>query len=350
MNAQVENVPSETMAQTSQWIKNGLKVAVGLALLAYVVKSGMIDFKLLGTLLLNPVNLLFAFFFLSVSVICCSLRWFLLVRAQGLSLDLKSVLSLTMIGNFFNTFLPGSVGGDLIKAWYVAGREPRNKTKAIFTVLIDRIIGLAVIVFYAATSLVFYMDWLEAHHELMLIAYAVWTFTASSIFIGCLFFIPAVWKSPIAKKLLQTLRRFSFAAKLIDCTFLYQNHLRVILISLLLSAGSILGINIFYYLQGKGLGIPMGLAQYFFVAPIAIVVSAVPLLPGGIGTGQVAFFTLFTWMGMPDPEQGSTLCTAVQIYTVLFNCLGAIFYLKFKRNPNQMPTSVEGLSLSRTGP
>jgi glycosyltransferase 2 family protein len=337
------------MAKTSDWIRNGLKLAVGLALVVYVLRSGMIDFKLLGSLLMNPVNLFWGFLFLSISVLCCSMRWYLLVRAQGLTLDLKSVISLSMIGNFFNTFLPGSVGGDLIKAWYVAGREPKKKTRAVFTVLIDRIIGLAVIVFYAATSLVFYLEWLDTHRELKMIAYAVWSFTAVSFTVGFLFFIPGVWKSPFAKKLLTFMRRFEMLGKIIDCTFLYQHHIRVIGVSLFLSAASIFGINIFYYLQGSALGIPMSLSQYFFVAPIAIVVSAVPLLPGGIGTGQVAFFTLFQWMGMPDPGQGSTLCTAVQIYTVLFNCLGAFFYMKFKRNPNHMQPPVKGLSLSRTG-
>jgi len=83
----------------------------------------------------------------------------------------------------------------------------------------------------------------------------------------------------------------------------------------------------------------MSYGQYFFVVPLALTVSAVPLLPGGIGTGQVAFFTLFKWMGVSDPELGGTLCTLMQIYTILFNCLGAAFYLKSKRKvPTNLPT------------
>src|SRR5262245_53405154 len=112
------------------------KVAVGLALLAYVLKSGMVDFVVLKTLLLHPSNFLVGLLFLLIITLCASFRWFLLVRAQGLSLSVKNLMELTMIGNFFNTFMPGAVGGDLIKAWYVAGREPQRKSRAIFTVLL----------------------------------------------------------------------------------------------------------------------------------------------------------------------------------------------------------------------
>jgi hypothetical protein len=52
--------------------------------------------------------------------------------------------------------------------------------------------------------------------------------------------------------------------------------------------------------------------------------------------GQVAFYTLFQWVGSTNPEQGATLCTLMQVYTILFNCIGAFFYLKFKRKPSEV--------------
>ena len=43
-------------------------------------------------------------------------RWYLLVRAVSLPFRLVDALRLGLVGLFFNTFLPGSVGGDIIKA------------------------------------------------------------------------------------------------------------------------------------------------------------------------------------------------------------------------------------------
>src|SRR2546430_8221736 len=43
---------------------------------------------------------------------------------------------------FFNAFLLGSTGGDVIKAWYVAHETHHKKAEAVATVVVDRLIGL----------------------------------------------------------------------------------------------------------------------------------------------------------------------------------------------------------------
>ena len=45
-----------------------------------------------------------------------SIRWGLLLRAQGVRLSRISVFMYYMIGMFFNNFLPSTVGGDFVKA------------------------------------------------------------------------------------------------------------------------------------------------------------------------------------------------------------------------------------------
>jgi uncharacterized protein (TIRG00374 family) len=124
-----------------------LKLGIGALLIYYVLHSRMIDFTRVQAVLLSPWNLVVAFLFQLLSALSCGTRWYLLVRAQNLTPSFRNIFELTMIGNFFNTFMPGSVGGDLIKAWYIAGQEPQRKTRAVFTVLVDRIIGLSVIIF-----------------------------------------------------------------------------------------------------------------------------------------------------------------------------------------------------------
>jgi len=318
-------------------VKFVLKTSVGLGLVAWVLHGKMVDFSLLRNLILNPLNLLVAFVFLATSTLLCTARWLILVRGQGLQLSFRDLFSLTMIGNFFNTFMPGSVGGDLIKAWYIAGKEPNKRTKAVFTVLLDRVLGLSVIIFYAAFTLLLFSHWLNGHPELKVIAICLWSFTLLSFLVGPFFFFSAGFKTRFTKKGTEYLRRSEKLSKILDATMLYRNQPRKILMAILLSALSILASIYFHSLQGQLLGAPLSLIQYFVVVPLAITASAVPLLPGGIGTGQVAFFTLFKWMGINNPELGGTLCTLIQIYNILFNCLGYFFYLHFKRLPSAKP-------------
>ena len=311
-----------------------VKTALGIALVYWVLHSKMVDFDALHSILTNPIHLLVAFAFILFSTLLCSLRWNLLANAQGLTLSYKDFFSLMMIGSFFNTFMPGSVGGDLIKAWYVAGKEPQRRTKAVISVIIDRILGLAVILLYAGITLMFYSEWISDKPQLHLLAYCLWGFTAACIIFGILFFIPAVWELPLFVGVLNYLKKYDRLSKMVDAFVLYRHHRKTVFCSVALSAISVLGINLMYCYQGNALGIEMTTAQYFFIVPIALTASAIPLLPGGIGTGQVAFYTLFLWIGIANPKQtGPTLCTLVQVYTILFNCLGAAFYLKYKRHP-----------------
>lgn len=316
--------------------KTALKLSLGTLLVIYVLRSRMIDFHALADVLFSPMHLVVGLIFLAVSAVCSAARWYLLARAQGLSLGFRSVISLTMIGNFFNTFMPGSVGGDLIKAWYVAGREPQRKTKAIFTVLLDRAIGMSVIVFYAAMTLALYRHWIAGNPKLQWMAWVLWGFTAAVAIGIAVFYASRGLSSPWVQKVRKPLQKLPIALRMFDATFQYHRHGGIIASAVLLSFISILGMNLLYFFQGQALDVDLSIAQYFFIVPVAMTVTAVPLLPGGIGVGQVAFFTLFQWIGSKSPEQGATLCTLLQIYTILFNFTGIFFYLRFKRRPQQM--------------
>ncbi len=334
------------MAQWKLQVKTILKTLLGVALVVYVFKSKMIDFASLKQLLFSPTHLMLAFLFLSFSIFCCCTRWFLIIRIQKLSQSFRSILSLTMIGNFFNTFMPGSVGGDLIKAWYIAGREPQKRTRAIFSVLIDRVLGLTVIICYSAVTLLFLTQGLQKNPQLKLITLVVWIFSGSCLVITLLFFWPPIWEFSLTKKLISLLNKNKRLKELTHSVMIFREHSLALIACIGLSAISVLGVILFHIYLGTLLKIPLSYAQYFFIIPLALTVSAVPLLPGGIGTGQVAFFTLFKWMGVSDPNLGATLCTLMQIYTILYNCLGAIFYLKSKR---KISTSLPTNSLNNLG-
>jgi uncharacterized protein (TIRG00374 family) len=310
--------------------KTSLKLMVGVVLMGYVIRSEMIDFRMMKSVLTNPVNIGLSCLFLALSVVLCTFRWYLLATAQGLSVSFRQIFELTMIGNFFNTFLPGSVGGDFIKAWYIAGHEKTKKTKAVFTVLLDRLIGLSVIVFYAAVTLMFFGDLLLQQSQLQMVALSVWVFTGGALLWGFAFFSPFLWKRRWFSSAVQTMEKLGPLGRITQAAMLYRHHGRSVVLAIFLSAFSILGITVLYRLHGLSLHIPLSTPYYFFVIPIGLVATAIPILPGGIGVGQVAFYTLFRWVG-ESPEQGSTLCTVLQIYTIIFNCLGIVFYLKYRQ-------------------
>src|SRR5262249_62009496 len=86
---------------------------------------------------------------LLAATVCCAgamfltfARWFVLVRALELPFRLRDAVRLGLAGFFFNIFLAGEIGGDVVKAAFLA-REQSRRTAAVATVLVDRVGGLA---------------------------------------------------------------------------------------------------------------------------------------------------------------------------------------------------------------
>ncbi|HTU17713.1 MAG TPA: lysylphosphatidylglycerol synthase transmembrane domain-containing protein, partial [Gemmataceae bacterium] len=100
----------------------------------------------------EPINagyLLFALVFAVGSTMLTFVRWYILVRAVELPFRLIDAFRLGFIGLFFNSFMPGSVGGDVIKAAVLAGEQDR-RTVAVATVIMDRVIALWALIWFVA--------------------------------------------------------------------------------------------------------------------------------------------------------------------------------------------------------
>jgi hypothetical protein len=91
-----------------------------------------------------PMFLLFG-----VIPVVASIRWYWLLRVQGVVIPVTRAVSLAFLGYFFNNFMLGLTGGDIVKAFYVA-RETHKKTEAVVTVFLDRIVGLIALAALAA--------------------------------------------------------------------------------------------------------------------------------------------------------------------------------------------------------
>jgi uncharacterized protein (TIRG00374 family) len=88
------------------------------------------------------------------AILLASLRLQLIARAQEIAMSFAESASFTYIGYFFNNFLPTSIGGDVVKAYYIS-RKSSDKTSAYTSVFIDRAIGLVTMIFMAFVALLF---------------------------------------------------------------------------------------------------------------------------------------------------------------------------------------------------
>lgn len=80
-------------------------------------------------------------------------RWRQVLRVHGIELSFARATEISLVAHFFNSFLLGAAGGDLMKAYYAARESHHKKAEAVGTVFVDRIIGLFALLVFSVVAM-----------------------------------------------------------------------------------------------------------------------------------------------------------------------------------------------------
>jgi len=318
------------------------KVSVALGLLIYLFTSGRLNWQSLATLL-SPLVIITGLLCVGTTLLFASERWRILLIQQGLGTSKFHAFKLTLIGTFFNFFVPGGVGGDVIKAVLIARDYPQKRGPSVLTVLVDRILGLFTMTFLALVSFAFAPQLLTQEPSFQFIFAALFV-----LFLGFLFtFWLLLAKSAsgirqIFDELTQKvpkIHRLWLAAKTYRFTADEVLHLSFF------SLGSqLIQIVLFTAVASRLVPVLPPLSVFFFAVPVGFMVTAVPLAPAGIGIGQAAFLFLFSKAWGTETSIGVVGITALQAFQLLYGLAGAYFFVLLKKENPQM--TIQSLEIS----
>ncbi|MAG55044.1 MAG: hypothetical protein CMJ83_02010 [Planctomycetes bacterium] len=258
--------------------------------------------------------------------LCGIKRWQVLLRAQDIQVTFFEAMRLTFIGFFFNNAVPGLTGGDVVKAVMIARAHQGRGPDAVSTVIVDRVVGLLVLAAMAAGVLLFSFS---SYRTI-----AVWVFLmlGGAAFAICLFMSRRIRKLLRIDKLLSMLPG-SDALKRLDKAFLLYRRRRkemafCIAISLLSHVFNVL--SVWFIGQDLGVDAAHGLKEpalltYFVVVPIIMIVSAVPVLPGGWGVGEAAFGYFFRSVGIRNLTLAVGLSVLLRVSMLGWSLVGGVF-------------------------
>jgi uncharacterized protein (TIRG00374 family) len=283
--------------------------------------------------------LLFALLIAVCSTLLTFVRWYILVRAVELPFRAIDAFRLGFIGLFFNSFMPGSVGGDVIKAAALA-REQNRRAVAVATVIMDRVIALwALIWFVALLGAVFWLSGLlvgQGAEQCRTIVTLAWIVVGASLLAWmALGLLPAGRAERFAGRLERWPKIGAAVAELWRAGWMYRCRPRAVFGVLVLSwVGHVGFVCTFYFAvltlwnPDSGEVIPT-LAQHFLIVPIGLVIQAAPFFPGGAGIGELGFGLLYEWLGCT--EANGVLGSLVQrILTWTLGLLGGLMYLRMR--------------------
>ena len=310
-------------------------------------------------------------------------RYALLLRGVGIRLGVGELVRYSCIGYFFNTFMFGGHGGDLVKMAYVSRASGRT-AGAVASALVDRILGLLSVIVLSGAALAVswgYVATTPALHNLSLAVFGVlgaaglcaavgfvaltkgrrWGLLVWTVCVAAMALFTALTLGATTPELLEPaililggVAVSGFACLLIlpscqpggglegfvrdhvplggrimgliQAILAYKDSFRSLLaafgVSMVLQSINLSAI----YLIGLSLAIERSpeLQHVFFAWPAAFVVNAMPVPGGGLGVGEVAFDHLLALCGYTG---GAAIFLAWRCWLILLGLVGLPLYL-----------------------
>ena len=306
-----------------------IKILVSLFLLALLLWLKRETFGEIWNLLrsINIPIFSLAFLVFISSIIFMSWRLRIALAAQKAFFKIKNLCALTFIGYFFNNFMPTSVGGDLIKAYYIS-KKVKNKLLSYASVFVDRAAGMFSLVLIASVALVIMRR--DIQQRLIFLVVGL-------LFLFCIISALLFLNKELLKKLgscfglarlLQALKLDSLFKKAYNAVNIYREHKAKVvqIFTLSLTAQFISFFNIYLLSVSLGVHIPFG--KILLIMPIIAVLLMLPISFNGLGLREWAFIFFFSPnMGDAAAFSLSLLFFAMYLLTSLIGGATYLFYM-----------------------
>lgn len=260
--------------------------------------------------------------------IAAAFRWHVLLKVQKIHLSLPRLSGLFFIGMFYNQFLPGGTGGDIMKSYYLLKETPNQKAGALLAVVFDRFIGLVALVAITATLIGLRYDFLSQKPETRNLLWLLLIILGASVAFLLSTFIVSGFH------LLHSLpTRFPGRDSLIEISaayHLYARHWRATLVAFIASLVAHLATFTTFLFAAYALGARVPLVDFFAVMPVERTISALPISFAGIGLREKVFQIMLNGL-CGVPEATSILIGSLSFLIILVCCLpGAVVYLFYR--------------------
>ena len=289
----------------------------------------------------NKLYLLTALLVLPMSYILTSIRWHLLLDSLGIRITFFRSFVLNLVGAFYNAFMPGTTGGDLIKAYYAAKQTADLRTRAVLSVLIDRVIGLMALVLLGGSMAAYQWHIPDCRRVAIL----------SGVIVGSVLLGMAVFYSRRLRRwtgldfVINRMPMQRQVQKAVEAMEIYRHRPKAVIIALLLSfpvhATAILSATF----AGWAFGLTLPVFYYWVVVPVVVLVGAIPISPQGAGVMEFFAVELTRRHGV-SIGQAFVLVMSIRLTQVFWNLVSGVFVL---RGGYQAPSEKEAEALEADG-
>jgi len=308
-----------------------VRIAVLIICIIYLVYT--VDLRTLIDEVLNklPVWILGLSVLLSVFTL-----WLNGIRWKIANTDIDNRLSnwdyfrYMMISSSFKLVMPGVLGGDIVKAFWVGSDLEFGRTRNILSILFDRVIGMFSIIILG--SLAFSLSPFFPIKSKI----AVWIILVV-IFISTYAIVWFLKKESFKLKINNWNPKKSFSVKIKnsilishDIVLIYIKKPRIIFIMLLLSFIMHSCSFSMSYLIASFLGIDLSFLDISAVSSLTWLITTIPISISGIGVREISYIKILGYYGISN-EAATGLSLYIFLVIVITSIIGFPFVLLSKR-------------------
>ena len=258
-----------------------------------------------------------ALFFIGLLAVAFRLRY--VIQVHGTKLSVASAYYVNLIALFFNNVLPSSVGGEMMKAYYLY-KDSKGSVSVFSAVVVDRLFGL-ITMLLISISTIFFFDSAQGSHKIM---GSIVMLAATTATLGIFIF---------NKKIVDTLCQLHipllpaiFIEKIKEiyrAMYEYREHKGIFGKCIALTLAGQTTYIIANYLLARSLAIDIPLAFFFFFVPILLLMGVAPSV-NGIGVREATF--LFYLTEFTTPEKALALSLLTTFFMILVGMISGVIY------------------------
>lgn len=280
-----------------------------------------------------------------VMLLILGARFWFLLKIQDIRISLWEAMRLTFLGYLYSNAIPGTIGGDVIKAWYVAKHTPR-KAAVIVSIFVDRMMGMTELTLLAGIMVLVVMVGQLPYRNLPQAQFVVLVLVGILIG-GFLFVLSSRFRRMLHLDAIY--RRWSFAHHIDamgEAAKLYRHRIGALAKAILVTFGAhviwILGIS----LIGRSLHVDTPFHSYFLNTPLIYILSAGIPTPGGVGGVEALYKVAFSDANV---QQVILLAVLARMMTIFCGLPGAIVAITGPKLPRSADMQAE-LNLDQPEP
>lgn len=250
-----------------------------------------------------------------------SFKWYCLIRSQNMGVSFGRIFAYYVVGQFYNLFLPTSVGGDVVRS-YELGKFTGRQADSLASVFVERFTGVLTLLAIAAFAVLGQLSRFKQD-------FIIFSLIGFAFVLGMMAWLvfdlrPYYWfRQRLTSSFAKLHSIFNKLDRLVEAVSSYRSSKMPIVIAFLNSLLFYFFAVLNVYLTTLIFQLDVGFVDMLIATPIIMLIMNIPLSVGNIGLMEFAYVNVYQIMGY-SPSLALSVALTMRFKSLIDGLLGAI--------------------------